>query len=515
MNPPSHRSSTRREFLYNTGRIAAVSALAGTVVPHVHAAESNTIQVALIGCGGRGTGATINALSAKDPTTSVPDGNIKLVAMADAFQDRLDRSHKTLASQFEGGKQIDVPADRQFVGLDAYQQAMDCLKPGDVAIFATPPAFRWVHFDYAIKKGLNVFMEKPVSVDGPTSRRMLKLADESEKKGLKVGVGLHSRHARHMQQLAEQLGEGKIGDILLIQAYRMQDSYQRAAKTAKMSDLEYQIRKFLLFLWASGGVYSDYNIHAIDNCCWMKGASLGKESLWPVRAMGLGGRHYRENSMDQNFDSYAVEYAFADGTKMIMGGRCISGCEVILHIYAHGTKGSAVVAKTGECGAPCSIHTGQLPAPEKKVWESSYSPVQQVQQGLVPYQTEWDDLIAAIRADKPFNEARRGVEASLVTSMGRISAHTGHTVTYEELLNSPYEYAPNLDKLTFDSPAPVMPDANGKYPVPQPGIITNVEYQLPHVTVQSTKAAESDAEMKALVAKKRAQKDAQQAKPKN
>ena len=174
-------AASRREFLKTTGRIAAASALAGVAIPHVHAAENNTIHVALIGCGGRGTGAAANALKVKH-------GPVKLVAMADAFQDRLDRSYENLKKQF--GDQVDVPEDRKFVGLDAYQKAMDCLKPGDVAMFATPLAFRWVHFAYAIKKGLNVFMEKPVTADGPTSRRMLKLAEESETEEPQGGRGL-------------------------------------------------------------------------------------------------------------------------------------------------------------------------------------------------------------------------------------------------------------------------------------------------------------------------------------
>ena len=168
--------NTRREFLKTTGRVAAAAALAGTAIPHVHAAENNTIRVALIGCGGRGTGAAANALKVKQ-------GPVKLVAMADAFQDRLDRQLQV--AQKTVGDQVDVPEDRKFVGFDAYQKAMDCLKPGDVAAFATPLAFRWVHFAYAIEKGLNVFMEKPLTADGPTSRRMLQLAASRKRRASK------------------------------------------------------------------------------------------------------------------------------------------------------------------------------------------------------------------------------------------------------------------------------------------------------------------------------------------
>jgi len=168
MFTPSQGATPRREFLQTAGRLTAASALAGVVVPHVHAAEDNTIRVALIGCGGRGTGAAANALS----TTSGP---IKLVAMADVVDARLKTSHAALAKRF--AERMDVPEDRRFIGFDGYRKAMDCLRKGDVAMFTTPPAFRWVHFGYAIEKGLNVFMEKPVTVDGPTTRKMMKLGD--------------------------------------------------------------------------------------------------------------------------------------------------------------------------------------------------------------------------------------------------------------------------------------------------------------------------------------------------
>src|SRR5436309_12229306 len=192
MNQTQDSLTSRLESLKSTGKIAAASALAGVALPHVHAAENNTIQVALVGCGGRGTGAVGDALSVKN-------GPIKLVAMADVFENRLKSSYDALKRSKEFGKLVAVPEDRKFIGFDAYKKAMDCLKPGDVAIFATPLAFRWVHFAYAIKKGLNVFMEKPVTIDGPTSVRMFKLAEESVKKKMKVGVGLMCRHcdARH------------------------------------------------------------------------------------------------------------------------------------------------------------------------------------------------------------------------------------------------------------------------------------------------------------------------------
>src|SRR5260370_28321524 len=205
------KDASRRTFLKDSGRIAGVSTLAGIALPSVHAGESNTIQLALVGCGGRGTGAAENALSTKV-------GPTKLVAMADVFPGRLSGSFKEIKSEHE--KEMDVPEDRRFIAFYGYKEAMDCLKPGDVVILTTPPAFRWVHFTYAIEKGLNVFMEEPVTVDGPSSRRMLKLAQTSEDKNLKVGVGLMCRHCVVRQELFKRIKDGQIGDLTMLRAYR-------------------------------------------------------------------------------------------------------------------------------------------------------------------------------------------------------------------------------------------------------------------------------------------------------
>jgi predicted dehydrogenase len=461
--PQSKSNTTRRNFLKHTGRLAAASALAGVSVPRVHAGESHTIQVALVGCGGRGTGAAANAMSAKA-------GPIKLVAMADVFADRLHSSVDNLKKEFPDS--FDVPKERQFVGFDAHRKAMDCLKRGDIAIFATPLAFRWVHFAYAIQKGLNVFMEKPLTADGPTSRRLIKLAEEASAKNLKAAVGLMSRHNRALQELAKRFQDGQIGEIILQRGYRMHGPvgfFASLPKPPDQSELLYQIQRFHSFLWASGGCFSDFYIHIIDHCGWMKNA-------WPVKAMALGGRHYRQDPqgvtyIDQNFDTYSVEYTYADGTKFLMDGRCMPGCDDIYASYAHGSKGMAVMSAAGDCGLPSRIYKGQTLNPAQMVWESKIKPEERD-----PYQNEWNDLIAAIRNDKPYNEVKRGVEASLVTSMGRKSAHSGREITFDEMLNCDQEYAPGVDKLTMASPAPVRADAHGKYPVPQPGLIGRREY---------------------------------------
>jgi len=459
-------NKSRREFLAGATRVTGASVLAGITLPHVHAAENNTINIALVGCGGRGTGAAVDALSVKN-------GPIKLVAMADVNPNRLSKSYDELKTKL--GEQVDVPPERRFLSYDAYRDAMDALRPGDVVILGTPPAFRWVHFSRAIEKGLNVFMEKPVTVDGPTTKRMLKLGELASQKNLKVGVGLMVRHCRARQELLDRIRSGQIGEIVAMRAYRMgQGGGTSGPKPDGVSELAWQIQHFHAFLWASGGVFSDYYIHQIDECSWMKGA-------WPVEAHALGGRHYRGDSLDQNLDTYSVQYVYPDGTRLFFDGRNMKGCRDEFASYAHGSKGSAVISTFYHTPGMTRIYKGQkiptvmsakdLPlAPDPNlVW--AYP-----QPEKSPYQYEWDDLIEAIRQDRPYNEVQRGAEASLVASMGRMAAHTGQIVTFDQMLNCPHEFAPGVDKLTMDGPAPLQLGPDGKYPVPEPGLKKDREY---------------------------------------
>jgi predicted dehydrogenase len=454
-------SSSRRDFIKTGGQAAALSVLANVAIPAVHAAGSDLIQIALIGCGGRGGGAAANALSVKR-------GPVKLVAMADVFPERLATDLKNLQQRFSS--QVDVPADRQFIGFDAYQHAMDCLKPGDIAIFATPPAFRWVHFTYAIQKNLNVFMEKPLTADGPTSKRMLMLAQEASAKNLKVGVGLMSRHSRPLQELADRVHNGEIGEIVLQRGYRMHGPggyFLSLPKPAGITDLLYQVKRFHSFIWASGGCFNDFYIHIIDHLGWMK-------NEWPIKAQALGGRHYKVTPegiayVDQNFDTYSVEYTYADGTKFFFDGRCMNGCQEIYNSSLHGTKGMGIASKSGDCGQPSSLYKSQTAT--NLIWESKVSPDEKD-----PYQNEWNDLVDAVRDGKPYNEVKRGVEASLVSSMGRMAANTGREITFDQMLQCEHEMAQGIEKFAMDSPAPLRADANGRYPVPQPGIVTTKEY---------------------------------------
>jgi predicted dehydrogenase len=476
MTKPVVAPSSRRQFITQASAIAAATTVASTAAnttvraetPAVNVSEDNTIRVALIGCGGRGSGAAVNALS-------VDNGPIQLVAMADVFDRNLANKVEALKDlgKINGAKEsdgsappkVDVPPERRFIGFDAYKQAIDCLRPGDVAILATPPAFRWVHYQYAIEKGVNVFMEKPVTVDAPTTNRIIELNKQAIEKNLKVGVGLMCRHCKARQELFERIQDGEIGEINMLRAYRMAGPTGSAAcgpMDAGDNELLYQIRNFHGFLWLSGGAVSDFLIHNIDESCWMKNA-------WPTEAIAIGGRHYRGSQVDQNFDNYSIEYTFDDGAKLFVDGRTMPGCKSEFASYAHGSKGMAVISTASHTPAKPRIYAGQAMDKDKLQWAFP-------QPEPNPYQVEWDDLIAAIREDKPYNEVDRGAMASLVTSMGRMAAHTGQRITLKQMQNLKHEFAPGIDKLTMDSPSPLQAGPDGKYPVPMPGLVKDREY---------------------------------------
>ena len=242
--------TSRREFIKSTGRFAAASALAGVVLPHVHAAEDNTIRLALIGCGGRGSGAVANAMSAgglvlgddggtKRAAGSGAGGPIKLVAMADLRRDKLDASYNALTQQLSDW--IDVPPERRFLGFDAYRKAIDCLRPGDVAMLTTHAAFRAPHLEYAVQKGVNVFMEKDFAADPGGIKRMLRAGEAAEKKNLKIGAGLMARHSSARQALIQKIRDGAMGDIQLIRAYRMDSGYQMGPFPKGQNELLWQL----------------------------------------------------------------------------------------------------------------------------------------------------------------------------------------------------------------------------------------------------------------------------------
>ncbi len=460
MNPsPFAQATTRRRFLQTTGTAATASVLAGVKIPFVHAAEDNTQQLAIVGCGGRGTGAIANALTVTGPP-------VKLMAMGDIAESKIKNCLNGIKTKFP--TQVDVPEERQFTGFDAYKHVIDALPKNGIVIFTTPPAFRWVFFKYAIDKGLqNVFMEKPVCTDGPTARRMLALNEEAKAKGMRVAVGLMVRHCKARKELANRIHQGELGEILLIRAYRQQGpvaSFRTKKRDPEKdpNELLYQIKNFHSFMWISGGAFSDYNIHNIDESCWVK-------NDWPVEAKGSGGRHYRDEWVDQNFDNYTVEYTFGDGTKLMWQSGNMQGTQTQFCTHAHGTKGMAIFSTAGHLPAKSRIFKGQSLKSEDVIW--SYP-----QPEPNPYDVEWEDFLEAIRGNQPYNEVERSVKSSLVTAMGRLSSHTGQTISYEDALNWQSEFAPDVDKLTMDSPAPVLADAEGKYPLPEPGIKKKTEY---------------------------------------
>jgi predicted dehydrogenase len=466
MTEKAKNATTRRDFIKNTGRIATVSALASVAIPRVHAAEDNTIQLALIGCGGRGSGAVANALAAgglvvddrfraEGEENAPSSGPVKLVAMADLLQTRLDQAHRTLSKLF--GDQIDAPPERRFLGFDAYRHAIDCLRPGDVAMLTTHAGFRATHLEYAVQKGVNVFMEKQFATDPGGVQQILRAGEAAEKKNLKIAAGVMCRHSSARQALIEKIRDDAMGPIQLIRAYRMGGSYTMGPFPHGENELSWQLQPGhpYQFLWASGGIFLELMIHQIDECFWIKDA-------WPVAALGIGGRFAGSTDCSQNLDSYSIEYTFADGTKALVGGRYIPGCESDFSTYLHGTKCAAQFS--GNIHAPdVQIYNDQQISRKNVAWKPPKEKVN-------PWQAEWTVLLDAIRNDRPHNEARRAALSNLGAIMGRAAVHTGKIITWEEALASKFQFCPNVAELTADSPAPVQADAEGRYPAPVPGV---------------------------------------------
>jgi predicted dehydrogenase len=465
MTERDHDATARRTFLRNAAGITAVSALAGVAIPHVHAAEDNTIHLALIGCGGRGCGAVANAMAAgglvmdnsyraKDEQNAAKVGPVKLVAMADLLQTRLDSSHKAL---FEAlGESVDVPKERRFLGFDAYKKAIDCLRPGDVAMLTTHAAFRATHLEYAVEKGVNVFMEKDFAADPGGIQQILRAGEAAERKNLKIAAGLMARHSSARQALIQKIRDGAMGDVELIRAYRMDSGYLMGPFPGGQNELLWQLHPGhpFQFLWSSGGIFIELMIHQIDECFWIKDA-------YPVSAHGVGGRFAGSTDCSQNLDSYSIEYTFADGTKAMVTGRYIPNCVSDFATFLHGTKCAAQFS--GNVHAPtCHLYKDQRIEGGSIAWKPAKETVN-------PWQAEWNVLLSAIRNDRPHNEARRAALSNLGAIMGRAAVHTGKLVTWEEAMASKFRFCPNVAALTADSPAPVRADAQGRYPAPIPG----------------------------------------------
>jgi predicted dehydrogenase len=439
------KQPSRREFLSLGSKVAAGSALAGMAIPHVHAGEDNTIRLALIGCGGRGSGAAVNAFEATG-------GPVKLVAMADIFDARIKTSHKALTQQHPD--KVDVPPERRFIGFDAYKAAIDCLRPGDVAMLTGYAGFRPYQLEYAVQKGINVFMEKSFASDPVGARKVIECGEAAEKKNLKIAAGLMCRHSVNRQELIKRIRDGELGQIQLIRAYRMHGAIAMGPKPPAEPELFFQIRNFVYFYWVSGGLWAEMDIHQIDELCWLK-------DMWPVTAHGIGGRIANSTDHSQNLDSYSVEWTFPDGTKAYDVVRYINGCHNEFDTFVHGTKCAAQFSGDIHAG---TVHTykDQRCAPDNITWKAP-------KEKCTPWQAQWNNLLEAIRKDKPFNEAKRAALSNIADMMGRAAVNSGQIITWDQVMKSDFQWCPYISTMTADSPPPVKPDARGFYPVPVPG----------------------------------------------
>lgn len=438
----SERRTSRREFIKQSTGALAGATLASGLSAGAYAGEDNTIKIALVGCGGRGSGAAVNALKTAGPT--------RLVAMADVFEHKVTGSHKNISNSF--AKQVDVPKERQFVGMDGYKKAIDSVAPGGVVILATPPAFRPMHLEYAVSKNCNVFMEKSFAVDGPGIQRVIKAGIEADKRNLKIAGGLMSRHYKPLEEAVEKLHGGIIGDLITCWAYREHNVVGFGARAQGESELAHQIRNYSCYTWLNGSFILDWLIHNIDVCCWCKDA-------WPVSAQGQGGRQVR-TAADELFDHYAVEYTFPDGTRMFAQGRHMNNCWGFFGDIIHGTTGSAVL---GEGISQPRIFKGHNQTVENQIWRYKGARTN-------AYDVEHDLLFDAIRKNKAYNETDRCAKAAMAGILGRMAAESGQLITWEQAMASKVELAPGLDNLTMDSPAPVKADADGNYSIAMPGI---------------------------------------------
>jgi predicted dehydrogenase len=333
---------------------------------------------------------------------------------------------------------------------------MDCLKPGDVALLTTHAAFRSVHLEYAVQKGLHVFMEKDFAADPGGIKRLLKAGEAVERKNLKIGCGLMCRHSSARQAMIQKIRDGALGDVMTIRAYRMDPGYFMAPFSRNENELLWQLSPGhpYQFLWASGGIFIELMIHQMDECFWIKDA-------WPVSAHGVGGRFAGSTDASQNLDSYSVEFTFSDGTKALVTGRYLPKCHTEFATFVHGTKCAAKFS--GDVHAPdCWIYKSQHTERSNAAWRPPKETVN-------PWQAEWDVLLDAIRNDKPHNELRRAALSNLGAIMGRAAVHTGSLITWDEMLASDFKFCPDVGQLTETSPAPVQADAQGRYPAPVPG----------------------------------------------
>ena len=420
---PTVRS--RRDFL-KTSTAAAVAT--GFVrVPGAWAAGSDAIRVGLIGCGGRGTGAAENVLRAAP--------GVKLVAMGDAFKDRLEASRAELLKNPELASMIDVTPERSFVGLDAFQKVI--ASDVDYIILATPPGFRPEHLQAAVAAGKHIFTEKPLAVDGPGIRSVLETYEQAKAKNLGVVGGTQRRHANGYIETMKRVHDAAIGDLQAARCYWNQGALWNKPRQPEWSDLEWQLRNWLYFTWLSGDHIVEQHIHNLDVINWAMNGH-------PVKALGQGGRQVRTGpECGHIFDHFTIDYEYPSGAHLLSMCRQMPGTEGRVGEDLQGTLGACATSQD----AKRYVITG------KNEWRMSPDQV-----GVDPYVQEHTDLIASIRAGKPLNELKQVAESTLTAIMGRMSAYTGQSVTWEQALNSQQALVPPSGQLAW-GPMPVPPVA--------------------------------------------------------
>lgn len=426
------KSSNRRSFLKNTSTVAAGAAFAqSSIARTAHAAGDDQIRFVVVGCGGRGSGAADQIMNTK--------GNVRLVAVADAFKQRGERLINSLSGKHK--EKVDVPEDRVFGGLEAFRKAIDV--DCDLVVLASPPGFRPVQFEHAVQQGKHVFMEKPVATDAPGVRRVLAAVEESKNKGLMVGVGLQRRHEPQYMETIQRLHDGAIGDIITMRVYWNGGGIWYKNRQPDQNEMQFQTNNWYHFNWLSGDQIVEQHIHNIDVGCWVKGA-------YPVECNGMGGREMREGgdaTKSQIFDHTFCEYTFPDGTKMYSQGRHLRGGWNFVGEFAHGSSGTA--NPSGEIFG-------------EHAWKFSGK-------RLGGHQQEQHDLIEALMEGRIYNEGEYGAKSTFAAILGREACYSGKIVQWDELLAKGSELAPGIDHYTIDSVPPVTPGEDGKYPVPVPG----------------------------------------------
>ncbi len=427
---------TRRTFLHDSTTAAAGAALLTTlpVARFAHAAGGDTLKIAMVGCGGRGSGAANQAMIA-DPGT-------KLRAMCDVQEEKLLSSLSSLRTQHPD--RVDVPFERQFTTFDGYKKA---IAEADAVILATSPGFRPLHFEEAVKQGKHVFMEKPVATDAPGVRRVLAAAEEATKKGLKVAVGLQRHHQPSYMETVKRLQDGAVGDIHTMRAYWLGNARGGLERKDGKTEMQYQIRNWYYFTWLSGDHNVEQHIHNIDVINWIKGTH-------PVRAQGMGGRQVRNQKIHgQIFDHHFVEYEYADGSRMF--SQCRQGQLGTYNQVTEHVQGSKGTADLGVQGRLFRI-TGP------NAWELR---LKKAEDG---HQLEHYPWLEAIRNNKPYNEARHGAMSTMTAILGRMATYSGKMVEWDQAFDSKLSLVPD-GPLDWNSVPPVVPDADGWYPVAVPG----------------------------------------------